>query len=142
MLMSILDGTDRLAGQRAAHVLQLAGERYPHLLGPHVGVLLQLLDRDVHESVQRVAVRSLHYAPLAKRWKGVVFTRMLALTADRGRSIAQRAFAVSVAARIANEHRELKSELFALLQLVLVEAPAPAIRSRISKVLTLKSGEQ
>lgn len=79
MLMSILDGTDRLAGQRAAHVLQLVGERYPHLLGPHIGVLFQLLDQDVHESVQRVAVRSLHYAPLAIRWKAVVFTRMLTL---------------------------------------------------------------
>src|SRR5690349_13112235 len=69
-LITIMVGTDRKAGQRAAYAADLVTERHPQLVVPHLSALLAVLDRDVHEGVHRSAIRIMQHCELPEKWHG------------------------------------------------------------------------
>lgn len=127
-------GSERLR-QLAAHSVSVACDPYPDLATPHVKDLLAVLDKPVHEGVQRTSIRVMQRCTLPKALHGRITEAMFARIADPARAIAQRAFAITVAMRMAKAYPELGEELRLLLEDVLRVDPGPAIRSRATKAL-------
>lgn len=134
LMHCMLDDT-RLVGQRAAYGVSLVCEAHPHLIKPYVKRLLDVLDEPVHEAVQRNSIRILQHCELPKVLHGRITEAMFGRIADPQRSIAQRAFAITVAMRMVTLYPELADELRLLLDDALRVDPGPAIRSRAVKTL-------
>lgn len=139
-LMAIMLGSERVAGQRAAHAADLVAEKHPHLVLPHLGSMLDALDRDLHEGVHRTCIRIMQHCDLPRKWHGPITAAMFARIAERDRPVAQRAFAITVAMRMVLLYPELAPEFIALLEHALLPDPGPAVRTRARKALAqLKS---
>lgn len=134
LMRCMLDDVYRV-GQRAAYSVSLACEAHPQLIRPYVKRLLDVLDAPVHEAVQRNSIRIMQFCELPKKLHGRITEAMFARIADPQRSIAQRAFAITVAERMARVYPELKDEFRLLLEDALRGDPGPAVRSRATKAL-------
>lgn len=132
LMRCMLDDPYRVA-QRAAHSVNLVCEGHPHLIKPYMKRLLDVLDTPVHEAVQRNSIRMMQFCELPKPLHGRITEAMFARIADPRRSIAQRAFAITVAMRMVKVYPELSDELRLLLEDALRVDPGPAIRSRATK---------
>ncbi|MGV3636098.1 MAG: hypothetical protein ACO1NQ_00500 [Flavobacteriales bacterium] len=93
------------------------------------------MDAPVPEAVQRNSIRIMQTCTLPPRFHGRITSAMFARIGDPRRSIAQRAFAITVAARMMDAHPDLAPELRLLLEDALRTDPGPAIRVRATKVL-------
>lgn len=136
-LMQCMLDVDRRTGQLASHSVAIVCETHPDLAVTYLGRLLDTLDAPVHEAVQRNSIRIMQTCTLPQRFHGRITTVMFGLIADPQRSIAQRAFAITVAARMVQAHPGLAAELRFLLEDALRADPGPAIRSRASKLLNV-----
>ena len=134
-LMQFMLDDDRRTGQLASHSVAIVCDTHPDLAVPYLGRLLGTLDAPVHEAVQRNSIRIMQTCTLPQRFHGRITSVMFALIADPQRSIAQRAFAITVAARMVKAHPDLGTELRILLEDALRTDPGPAIRSRARNVL-------
>lgn len=134
LMQCVLDDT-RLVGQRAAYSAGIVCDAYPHLADPYVERLLDTLDAPVHEAVQRNSIRTLQTCGLPKALHGRITGTMFAVLADPARSIAQRACAITVAARLVERYPALANEFGLLLEEVLLTDPGPGVRSRAVQTL-------
>ncbi len=125
----MLEGTFQVA-QRAAFSVGIACERHPHLAAPYVGRLLDMLEAPVHEAVKRNSLRIMQFCELPETLHGRIADLLFALVADPMRSIAQRAFAITVAMRMVQLYPELAGEFRTILEVVMRSGPSPAIRVR------------
>lgn len=135
ILMQCMLDVDRRTGQLASHSVAIVCDTHPDLAVPYVGRLLGTLDAPVHEAVQRNSIRIMQTCTLPKGLHGRITSVMFALIADPQRSIAQRAFAITVAMRMVQLYPELNQEMVLLLEDTLRVDPGPAIRSRAGKAL-------
>lgn len=135
VLMHCMLDDDRRTGQLASHSVAIVCDTYPDLALPYLGRLLGTLDAPVHEAVQRNSIRILQTCTLPQRLHGRITSVMFAVIAEPRRSIAQRAFSITVAARMVDVYPELAAELELLLMDALRTDPGPAIRLRAGKVL-------
>jgi len=134
-LMRCMLDDDRRTGQLASHAATIVCDRHPELVAPYVARLLGTLGSPVHEAVQRNSIRMMQTCPLPKNLHGRITEAMFERIADPGASIAQRAFAITVAMRMVQLYPELKQEMTLLLEDALRVDPGPAVRSRAGKAL-------
>lgn len=130
----MLDDEHRVA-QRAAYSATIVCGRHPVLAKPYVKRLLDVLDRSVHEAVQRSAIWMMQECELPKALHGRITDAMFRRIADPQYAIAQRAYAITVALRMVRHYPELADEFRLLLEGALRVDPGPAIRSRATKAL-------
>ncbi|MBX7055012.1 MAG: hypothetical protein K1X36_08665 [Pyrinomonadaceae bacterium] len=111
-LMRLFLGVDRLISQRAAWAVSYCVEFQPGLAGPYFGKFIgQLQRKDVHPAIRRNTVRLLQFTDIPKRFRARAFDACLALVDDPKEPVAVRAFAMTVAARVAEGHPEMIKEL-------------------------------
>ncbi len=140
ILMQCMLDDDRRTGQLASHSVAIVCDTHPDLAVPYLGRLLGTLDAPVHEAVQRNSIRIMQTCTLPKGLHGRITSLMFALIADPQRSIAQRSFAITVAARMVELYPELATEFELLLMDALRTDPGPAIRVRAGKALRALRG--
>lgn len=111
-LMDIFfEGEYRLT-QRAAWPLSYCAEHHPELIQPYLGKLIDLLKaKDVHDAVKRNIVRLLQYIEIPKSFRCKVYSHCVDLIDDISEPVAIRAFALTVAAKIAKSESDLLKEL-------------------------------
>lgn len=136
LMHCLLDDMYRV-GQRAAYSVGLVCEAHPHLAAPYLKRMLATLDAPVHEAVQRNSIRTMQFCELPEELHGRITEVMFARIADPQRSIAQRAFAITVAGRMVKLYPELMGEFRSLLEQASIQNPSPGIRSRVAKALRL-----
>jgi hypothetical protein len=110
-------------------------EAHPSIGEPWAAKMLDRMERPGHEGVHRNIIRSLQFAVLPKKLHGRIFSKMSAIIPDPQHTIAQRAFAITVAMRMVETYPELSGEMHIILEAILHPDPGPAIRSRASKSL-------
>lgn len=111
-LMRSYLGDDRLVAQRAAWAVSNCVEIHTALARPYMARFIeQLRRRDAHQAVRRNAVRLLQFVDIPPRYAAATFDACVELVDDPREPVAVRAFAMTVAARIAKGHPELISEL-------------------------------
>ncbi|MEJ7624705.1 MAG: hypothetical protein WKF34_11995 [Pyrinomonadaceae bacterium] len=134
-LMRLFLGDNYRLTQRAAWALSYCAENTPELVSPYVGTLIkQLENRSAHNAVRRNVARLLQFVDIPERLRGRAFEACYRLVDDPAQPVAVRAFALTVAARVAEHSPELLDELR-----LIVEKHAPhtsiAFRKRASLVL-------
>ena len=92
--------------------MNYCAEHHPNLLKPYFGKLVDQLERDdAHPAVRRKVARMLQFVDIPKRLDGRVFDACYNLVDDAGQPVAVRVFALTVAAKIAQNKPELLNEL-------------------------------
>lgn len=111
-LMSLFfEGEYRLT-QRAAWPISHCAERWPELVRPYLKRLIEQLPRgDVHDAVKRNIARLLQHVDIPPELRGKVYSYCVDLVDDVDEPVAVRAFALTVAAKIASDEPDLKKEL-------------------------------
>lgn len=111
-LVSILfDGNYRQV-QCAAWPVSVVAEKNPQFLTPYLARLVDLLPRmDVHSAVRRSIGRTLQFVEIPPRLKGRVYSHCVERISDPNEAVGVRGFALTVAAKIANENPDLLDEL-------------------------------
>jgi hypothetical protein len=134
-LMKVFFAGDYRLTQRAAWPMNYCAERHPKLILPYLPKLLDCLEReDMHDAVRRNVVRLLQYIEIPKRLTGKVYSHCIDLLDDADQPAAVRAFAMTVATRIAKSEPDLINELRLIVSKHLPHATA-AFRARAKQVL-------
>jgi hypothetical protein len=111
-LMKIFFAGEYGLTQRAAWPMNYCAERRPELIRPYLPKLLDCLARDdMHDAVKRNVLRLLQYVEIPRRLAGKVYSHCADLIDDACEPAAVRAFALTVAARIARSEPDLMNEL-------------------------------
>lgn len=111
-LMEIFFGDDYRLTQRSAWAVNYCAENNPQLIKPYFEKLIDLLQKkDVHNAVKRNIVRLLQYVEIPEKHLGKVYSHCVDLIDDANEPVAVRAFALTVAAKIAKDEPELLNEL-------------------------------
>jgi len=137
-LMAIFfEGEYRLT-QRAAWPISYCVERHSGLIKPYLRKLIDLLkERDVHNAVKRNIVRLLQYVEIPKRMQGRVYSHCVDLIDDLNEPVAVRAFALTVATKIAKSEPDLVKELQLIVKKHLRHTSV-AFHKRAREILALK----
>jgi hypothetical protein len=111
-LMAIFFEGEYRSTQRAAWPMSVCIETQPQLIYPYLGKLINQLERDdVHNAVKRNVVRLLQYIDIPKKMLGKVYSHCIDLIDDINEPVAVRAFALTVAIKIAGSEPALLDEL-------------------------------
>ena len=134
-LMKVFFAGDYRLTQRAAWPMNYCAELHPKLILPYLPKLLDCLEReDMHDAVRRNVVRLLQYIEIPKRLTGRVYAHCVDLLDDADQPAAVRAFAMTVATRIAKSEPDLMNELRLIVSKHLPHATA-AFRVRAREIL-------
>jgi hypothetical protein len=134
-LMKLFFAGEYRLTQRAAWPMNYCAERHPKLILPYLPKLLDCLEReDMHPAVKRNVVRLLQTIEIPRRLIGRVYAHCVDLIDDAQESIAVRAFALTVAARIAKSEPALLNELRLIVRKHLPHATA-AFQQRAKEIL-------
>jgi len=121
--------------QRSAWVVSICADRYPELIGPHLGRMIARMRQPlVHEAVRRNVVRILERVAIPARLQGTVATVCFDYLASADASIAVKVFSMTVLARIAAEQPDLGRELRLEIERQLPYASS-GFRSRARRVM-------
>ena len=131
-----LEGEYRLT-QRSVWSFSYCVEKYPHLVEPYLEILIAQLERNnAHDSVKRNIVRMLQFIEIPEDLLGKIYSVCLDFIDNPKEPVATRAFAISVAAKIAKPEPDLIRELQLVVNKHLKYSSA-AFKSRANKVLSL-----
>jgi len=134
-LMKLFFAGEYRLTQRAAWPMNYCAERRPELIHPYLPKLLDCLERDeVHDAVKRNVVRLLQYIEIPRRLMGKVYALCVDLVNDAYEPVAARAFALTVAARIAKSEPDLMNELRLIVRKHLPHTTA-AFQKRAREIL-------
>jgi hypothetical protein len=135
LLMREFLGSDYRITQRAAWVLAFVVEKNPRLIEPYLSKLVNLLaEMGLHDAVKRNVLRILQDIEIPKRLHGKLYSHCVDLIGDLNEPAAVRAFALTVAARIAKNEPALQHELHVIVTTILPYASA-AVHVRAREVL-------
>ena len=137
-LMDNFLGDTYRVSQRAAWAVNYCAEYHRELVRPYFRRLIEQLEReDAHVAVRRNVARLLQFVDIPPRYRGRVFDACYNLVDDPAQPIAVKVFALTVAAKIANDKPELLGELR-----LMAEKHAPHLsigfRTRAKRVLASK----
>lgn len=111
-LMKLFFAGEYRLTQRAAWTMNYCAERHPKMILPYLPKLLDCLEReDLHDAVRRNVMRLLQHIEIPKRLTGRVYAHCVDFIDDAFQPVAVRAFAMTVAARIAKSEPDLMNEL-------------------------------
>lgn len=134
-LMKLFFAGEYRLTQRAAWPMSCCVEKHPELAQPYLPKLLNCLKReDQHDAVKRSIVRLLQYIEIPKRLIGRVYALCFDLIDDAYQPIAVRAFAMTVATRIAKSEPDLMNELRLIVSKHLPHSTA-AFQARAKRIL-------
>lgn len=134
-LMKLFFAGEYRLTQCAAWPISYCVEQHPELIRPYLSKLLDCLKRDdQHNAVKRNVLRLLQYIEIPKRLVGRVYAHCFDFIDDADQPIAVRAFAMTVAARIAKSEPDLLNELRLIVQKHLPHSTA-AFKVRAKQVL-------
>jgi hypothetical protein len=134
-LMKLFFAGEYRLTQCAAGIMGYCVEGRPELIRPYLPKLLDCLERDdMHDAVKRNIVRLLQYVEIPRRRAGKVYAHCVDLVDDPCEPVAVRAFALTVAARIAKSEPDLMNELRLIVRQHLPHTTA-AFQKRAREVL-------
>jgi hypothetical protein len=111
-LMKLFYAGEYRLTQCAAGIIGYCVERRSELIRPYLPKLLDCLKRDdMHDAVKRNILRSLQYVEIPRRLAGKIYAHCVDFIDDAYEPVAVRAYALTVAARIAKSEPDLMNEL-------------------------------
>ncbi len=137
-LTKIVVSLDQEKLSLATACLSFCVEKYPHLMLPHLHVLVKLcLLPDATVALKRNIIRAFQFVQIPTKQQGKVADLCFSCLMNRKESIAVRVFSMTVLSNIAKQHPDLQRELFTLIEAELPVASA-GFQSRAKKILKSK----
>lgn len=134
-LMKLFYAGEYRLTQCAAGIMCYCAERRPELIRPYLPKLLDCLKRDdMHDAVRRNILRLLQYVEIPRRLAGKIYAHCFDFIDDACEPVAVRAFALTVAARIAKSEPDLMNELRLIVRKHLPHTTA-AFQKRAREIL-------
>ncbi len=134
-LMNCFFDDDLRMCQRAAWSVGFVGIKQPELLHPYLRKILDALDNPKHDAVVRNVLRTFEGMNLPEEYEGEILERCFSYITSPKYAVAIRAFAITVASKIAIKYPEIKDELIQELQYQQQYAEKAAIKSRLKRHL-------
>jgi hypothetical protein len=130
-LMKIFFTGDRRIAQCSSWPISVCAERHPHLLTPYLDRLVDRLNvKNDHTAVTRNIVRLLQYVDIPKTLQGKAYSHCLELIADPSQPVGVKAFAITVAKKIANAEPVLINEIKMVVKPFIKNA-SPGLKVRL-----------
>jgi hypothetical protein len=134
-LMTLMLTAEYRVAQRAAYPVSYCVRKYPALISPWFGKMIQKMsDRTAHDAIRRNALRILEDIDIPEKYCGELFEISNRYLHDIKEPIAVRAFSISVMCNIATKYPDLKTEVKHNAE-SLLHCGIPALESRSRKVL-------
>jgi predicted RNA methylase len=133
-LMSLFFSDDNRLAQRAAWVMSHCVEKQPKLATPYLEKLIKHLYRSNEDAIKRNSLRILQYVEIPKPLWGETLEKCFEYLESNNEAIAIRAFSMTVAYNISQQVPELKPELKALIEEIIIFGSA-GLKSRGNKIL-------
>ena len=133
-LMSAFFGKEKIVVQRASWSASKAYELKPEWFEAYIPQLIDCLDKPIHGSVRRNSLRILQTMEIPESYSGKLIDILFSLLMDPKTESAVKAFGMSVAYHITQQHPELKNELKIIIEDQLPFA-APSFKSRAKKII-------
>jgi hypothetical protein len=135
-LMLVFLNGDTVLEQRAAWTLSDIGMQQPQLIKPYMPQLLEKIGMEgKHPAVARNILRIFQTMEIPEIYCGRLLDLCLGFIKNETKTVAIRAFSISVAANIVRRYPEIKHELLLLLEDISLSPQTPAIRVRIRSAL-------
>lgn len=121
--------------QRAAWIINKCAEKHPRFISPWLKQMIAKSEElGVHIAVKRNVLRILEGIDIPKSLLGTVVSRCFDYLASDDEAIAVRVYAMEIILHAAQEEPDLRKELQASIEQMLIRA-GPAIRARARRVL-------
>ena len=121
--------------QRAARPLSYCVQRAPHLIGPHLNVLVDFMKTPAAPvAVRRNTMRLLQFIDIPKRLHGKVVDACFRFLTDKKETVAVKVFSMTVLAQLVKDSQEIRKELKTVIEDQLPYQSA-AFASRARKIL-------
>lgn len=137
LFTTVIRHPELIVMRRGLWVLRVISDRKPYLFNDHFDILLQLVRRFPHEdSVLRNVIGIWQVIAIPEEHEGEVFDLCMGFLQNQS-AIAAKAFSMEVCYRIVRLYPELKPELGAVVEQLLLkyEDSSPAIVSRGKRTL-------
>jgi hypothetical protein len=130
-----LKGEMRLS-QLASWPFSYAAIKHSEFLKPYFAILIEKLkEKNLHPAIYRNILRAFEEVEIPEEYQSDLLDSCIHFFTSEMHSIAVRAFAITVAAKISAPYPELRKELCILLSDLSRNSQAPAIHVRIRKAL-------
>jgi len=137
-LMKIFFEGEYRPTQCAAWPMSVCVEKHPQLILPYLNKLVDQLERrDIHNAVKRNTLRLLQFIEIPKKLHGKIYSICVDLIDDISEPVAVRAFALTVAIKIAGKESALLDELRLIAKAHLPDTSV-AFHKRAREILDLK----
>lgn len=133
-LMELFFSDDNRLAQRAAWVMSHSVEKQPQLATPYIEKLVKHLYKSNEDAIKRNSLRILQYIDIPKPLWGETLEKCFEYLESNNEAIAIRAFSMTVAYNISQHVPELKPELKALIEEIVIFGSA-GLKSRGNKIL-------
>ncbi|WP_083261355.1 hypothetical protein [Crocinitomix algicola] len=134
-LMDCFFSKDVRIVQRSSQPVGAIGAKHPHLLLPYLQPLLDYLNQNPIDAVQRNVMRALQYLDIPEEFEGPYFDQALVYLKSPHSAIAVKAFAMTVLANICEKYPELSHEVIAQLEILIREEVSKGVTARGKKEL-------
>lgn len=136
-LMNLFLADDARDSRRASWVMTHCVERYPDLALPWIKEMIaRCMEANAHDALQRNVMRSLQFVDVPKGARGIVVNAGFDILRSVRSSIAAKAFAMTVLARIARREPDLKQEIAIVLEEILANPGTAGLHARARRVLS------
>lgn len=119
--------------QRASWSVSKLADKQASLLLPFMRKMISNLDHPLHDAVVRNTIRVWGFMPIDEEYEGEIFERCFNYIVETKHAVAIRAFAITVAGKIALKYPELKHELREEMLNQQIYAEKAAIKYRLRK---------
>ena len=133
-LMELFFSDDNRLAQRAAWVMSHCVEKQPKLATPYLEKLVKHLYKSNEDAIKRNSLRILQYIEIPEPLWGETLEKCFEYLESNNEAIAIRAFSMTVAYNISQHVPEIKPELKALIEEIIIFGSA-GLKSRGNKIL-------
>ena len=134
-LIKIITGSDLNLANLAAWITPILNDKYTNqLIQPHLKIIIELLNKPVHDAIKRNALRMLQFATIPEKLQGITLEYCFQLLNNPKEAIAIRVYAMTVIYNITLQEPDLAHELYDCIE-IHMEGALPAYKSRGGKIL-------
>ena len=132
-LMELFFSDDNRLAQRAAWVMSHCVEKQPQLATPYIKKLVNQLYKSNEDAIKRNILRILQLIDIPEPLWGETLEKCFEYLASNNEAIAIRAFSMTIAYNISQHVPEIKCELKALIEEIIIFG-SPGLKSRGTKI--------
>lgn len=120
--------------RRAMWAIDIACEKSPGLIQPHIKQLISKIQEFKHDAYRRHILRIAARIPFHESYKGALLNVCFEIVADSSKAIAVKANALQILSRMAVEEPDIRHELTETIRFQMEES-SPGFRNQANKVL-------